>query len=417
MIRLRAIALFCFIIYLFHIFRNVTAAYLVFLGLSLAALAALLIQNKNSKPRNIDLAFIFFLFAWTFSSLITLLAGNEYGDPAIGLVRFWAAFPLALICMVLSTDSSTGPARALVIFFLLAAVSFPIQYFFGEIAWFAGTSERAGGTRFASLAGSLTAYGISVGVPALASFFYFRKLQGFTIFIVLSLGALLSLQKAALANILLALAFAWWLRCIPTKAILVSIVPIAFIIVFFAFTQDFESGQLETAFRYAQGILTSRSELSYDVSFFESIMDRVTALPYEAISYYGAGSLIVGVGAFGGGGVLGYENLPMAHNGLVELLLVFGYLVGGAIIAFMLVLFLKSTFILFNRKVVANTEIGFLSASYIIWFVNYVFSGGGIFHPIGAAVFWLLVFRIRYIGRAVRRLKRMKDCAGPGLAG
>lgn len=413
---LRAAALLCFIIYLFHILRNLTPAYLALLGLSLAVFFVLLIRNLDRGIQKFDIAFFYFIFAWIFSSLTTLLVGSEYGNPAIGLFRLWAAFPLALICLVLSTDSARRPARALAIFFLLAAASFPIQYFFGPIAWFAEASERAGGTRFASLAGSLTAYGVAVGVPALAGLFYFRRLQGLAIFIVLSLGALLSLQKAALANIMLALAFAWWLKRIPTKTILLSTPPAALIIAIFAFMQGFENDKLETAFRYAQGILTSQSELSYDVSFLESIVDRITALPYEAISHYGADSLLLGVGAFGGAGALGYEDLPMAHNGLVELILVFGYFAGGSIIAFMLFLFLNSFFLLLNRKIAANTEDGFLSASYIIWFANYVFSGGGIFHPIGAAVFWLLVFRIRHIGREERRLKRMQGSLNAGVS-
>ncbi|MEN1550707.1 hypothetical protein AAIH73_33655, partial [Pseudomonas aeruginosa] len=81
----------------------------------------------------------------------------------------------------------------------------------------------------------------------------------------------------------------------------------------------------------------------------------------------------------GGGGVLGYAQYPMAHNGIVELLCIYGFIFGGLAVLLLLLLFVYSVFLLvFRRRKTACTELGFLCSAFIIWFVNYVFSGGGL---------------------------------------
>lgn len=94
------------------------------------------------------------------------------------------------------------------------------------------------------------------------------------------------------------------------------------------FLADFGAGSLETVHRLIVGLLTSDSSVSQDVPFFESIFDRVTALPLETLSFYGSEILVLGAGVFGEG-VLGYAQYPMAHNGIVELLCIYGFIFGG----------------------------------------------------------------------------------------
>lgn len=98
----------------------------------------------------------------------------------------------------------------------------------------------------------------------------------------------------------------------------------------------------------------------------------------------------------------------MAHNGIVELLCIYGFIFGGLAVLLLLLLFVYSVFLLvFRRRKTACTELGFLCSAFIIWFVNYVFSGGGLFHPVGAALFWLVVFRFLYILRRKRTLNTL----------
>ncbi|MEV1365524.1 hypothetical protein ABZR31_32170, partial [Pseudomonas aeruginosa] len=107
-------------------------------------------------------------------------------------------------------------------------------------------------------------------------------------------------------------------------------------------------------------------------------------------------------------GAVTYAQYPMAHNGIVELLCIYGFIFGGLAVLLLLLLFVYSVFLLvFRRRKTACTELGFLCSAFIIWFVNYVFSGGGLFHPVGAALFWLVVFRFLYILRRKRDVEHI----------
>ncbi|WP_179196097.1 hypothetical protein [Pseudomonas aeruginosa] len=401
----RSVALVLLFVFLFHILRNLSGAYYLVLA-GFCGLFFLLFIN-NWRDIKYSALGIFVIFFWTYASLVSVLWFDLYGDYSIGIFRLWASLPLLFVAMVLARDNLKVPMQLISFFFSLAALSFLWQYVFGPIEWFAEASERAGGARFASLVGSLTAYGVMVGVPALASLFYLKGLARVVCFFLLCLGAMLSLQKAALANIVIVLFFAYWLKLIK-KTYLFFTFLLAGLGLSVFFLADFGAGSLETVHRLIVGLLTSDSSVSQDVPFFESIFDRVTALPLETLSFYGSEILVLGAGVFGGGGVLGYAQYPMAHNGIVELLCIYGFIFGGLAVLLLLLLFVYSVFLLvFRRRKTACTELGFLCSAFIIWFVNYVFSGGGLFHPVGAALFWLVVFRFLYILRRKRDVEHI----------
>jgi len=384
-----------FILYLFHSLRNLTPVYFLLIGGALFIFFLLLIVC-HQKVR-LDKVTVFVTLCWVYASIVTGAESHIYGSPIVGLIRLWTAFPLILIFSVLSSSSVATPARLLTVFFLLAALSFPLQFLIGPIDWFAEPSERAGGVRYASLAGSLTAYGVLVGVPALAAIYYFRPLVGTLIFLLLAGGAILSLQKAAIANIIIVIIFLWWLKAIASRAPSFLAFALLIIGVFLALQEGYDSNQVSSALVHMKGVFSSDTELTNDVGFISSLIDRVTELPSTSITFFNQSSIFIGAGAFGGGGALGYPDLPMAHNGLIELLLVFGWLPGGIMIFLLIKHVWTSVTYLFNRQQVARTEVGFLSAAYIVWICNYIFSGGGLFQPVGAAIFWMIFLRLRAI--------------------
>lgn len=378
-------------LYLFHLVRNITPVYFLVLGALLGVLLGL-VAYCGRKVRFDFLVFVVFFF-WIYASFITLFQSEAYGDSAVGLFRFWVSVPLVIVGMVCSMAPIRIPMRLVSLFFGFAALTFLWQYAFGAIYWFAESSERAGGDRFASLAGSLTAYGVFLGVPALAALVYFRGVSRLFLFGLLTMGAILSLQKAALANVSIALLAAVWLGVVRVRTF-VGAVAMAMLVGVVILSVAPQEGVLGIVSRQSIGVLSSNSEITGDVSFIESVIDRLTDLPSEALAFYSPESLVLGVGVFGGAGALGYPDLPMAHNGLVEILLIFGLLFGWILIVFLIGLSIWSLVSLRKRSQVIGTEIGFLYAAYVIWFVNYVFSGGGLFHPIGASLLWLVVFRI-----------------------
>ena len=89
----------------------------------------------------------------------------------------------------------------------------------GPIYWFAEASQRSGGDRFASLTGSLTSYGIFVGVAVLAAFMFFKGVQRALVVAMLITGAILSLQKAGLANIALGFFLAFWIGALHFRGV------------------------------------------------------------------------------------------------------------------------------------------------------------------------------------------------------
>jgi hypothetical protein len=395
-IRLRDVALSCFVLYLFHVVRNLTIAYVFVFGVFLIAFISMAFNKEKFKKSVVNSLTLGVIFCWVWATLMTFLWASDYGEVSVGLVRLWTSFPLVVICayVVLSWELKK-PFVLITFFFFLAALSLILQVFIGPILWFAEASERAGGIRFASLVGSLTSYGVMVGVPILAALFFFNRVIGFFIVSVLIAGALISLQKAAMASVVMSLVIAWWLRlftiAVVFKVIISVLVACLPLYLFFH-----ENTQIQAIANYFIGTLTADVELTSDDSFSLSMFDRLTHLPMTAAQFFGVKTLLFGAGAFGASGTLGYPEIPMAHNGIIELILVFGYIVGGGIVIFMLYGFWKSIYFLLKRPIDVNFERIFLHSCYVIWFVNYIFSGGVLFHPVGAAIFWVIVFKLYF---------------------
>jgi hypothetical protein len=393
---LRAIGFFCFVLYGFHILRNLTQFYYFVLGLSLILFFALSYVHACYGRPVLNKIAIIVLFFWIYGTAVSLFY-CELDTVAVGIFRFWAAFPLVLIGTKISRYSLKLPMFFLVFLFIVATLSFPIQYVSGPIEWFASSSERAGAVRYASSIGSLTSYGIFLGVPALAVLFFFRGFLSLLLFSFFLIGALLSLQKAAIANVFLAFIFAWRIRVVPKKAMSIWVCLALCLVFFLTALIDFGNKQFLAPVKYLQGLVTSDTVLTSDVSFIDSLLARVVTLPLESASFHGVESLVAGVGVLGGGGALGFDRIPMPHNGLMELILIFGFPFGGFLIFLLASGFLLAVIQMFSVRCFFKSESLFLSASYIIWFVNFLFSGGGLFHPVGASIFWIIVFRSFFI--------------------
>lgn len=385
---LRASSFFLLIIYCFQTARHLSNLYLIILTAAFFIFAIALIAKNYLAQTNIIEWYVILLLLY--GTLMTILNAASYGSPNVGIARLWVSAPLIIIGFILGRKQLDGPLRFIALFFILAALSYPLQYLIGPIGWFAEASERAGGMRFASLAGSLTAYGVLLGVPVLYSLWFLSGPKRICVIGILTVGALLSLQKAALGNIALAIAMTLWLKK-SKRDVLGSLVILCIVGLALGIALGGRDG-FGIGIRYVQGIATGNGALTDDVSFGTSIVDRLSALPITALSFFGQGSLMAGAGSFGGAGALGYEDLPMAHNGFVELILIFGYIFGG--ITILLLSWWGSRMVFcFVRPKRYDDEQRFLAAAYILWIINYIFSGGVIFQPIGAAIFWLIIGR------------------------
>ena len=392
-----SLALMLLSLYCLHILRNVSWLYYLFLASVLFFLCTAVAVRRNAR---IDYLQALLFLVWCYGTVLSISRSSLYGSEWNGLARFWATFPLLIVGSVLSNRSSKDALGVLCWFLFFASLSLAWQYFYGPVSWFAESSERAGGERYASLAGSLTSFGVLVGVGILIALVQYNGNLRVLLVVALLVGAVLSLQKAALANVVLAVVLACRLGGISRQLGWAAIVTFCTTALTFVFFIGSSVGEVDNQiYRQLVGVVLADPDLSGDVSFVDSVIDRVGKLPLEMVEFHGYRTLFFGAGVFGASGVLGYPELPMAHNGLFELIGIFGFLVGGLAGGALTILFFVALRFLARTKQSPKSELGLLYGVYAIWFLNYVFSGGGVFHPVCAAVLWVTTLRIRAIAR------------------
>lgn len=393
------------VLYWFHLLRNLSPIY--FVVLMLAIIVFMAVSYANRQQANQDLCFWILLLLWIFASVVTIAVEPFYGSSIVGLIRFWSVMPLIFACMIMGTGEVNNKIKWFVIFYVIASLSYPLQYLIGPVEWFAEPSERAGVERFAALTGSLTSYGSSVGIASIGAFGFFSLPVAFGLFVVFTIGGILSLQKAALANLALALILGCWIRGDVNRRVVlriavlsIPVVMLGWIVVsFYSATDAGSASVFEIALRSVEGVISGRQELTSDVTFFESVIDRITELPAMAFDYHGWRVALFGAGVYGGAGALGYPDIPTAHNGVVELILIFGAIIGSIICVYLLGLLFFSIWLHLQGREKAPVEAKFLLAALFLFLLNNAFTGGGFFQPVSASMFWLVMFRLRFLNK------------------
>jgi hypothetical protein len=386
-------ALFVLLVGQLHLLRNLTQLYYILYLLSFVV-AIFLVLKKWKELNNLDKKTIFLIlliFLYPIFSIVPGLFASKYvtfEEIFTGATR--AIFSLPMVLVILTTSSDYKSIKKLIfisaIFTLLAAVSVQYQFIFGAISWFVEGSSRAGLERFGSLFGSLTSLGGVVGYGLLGAFVSIGSSLGVALVISgIVLGGILSLQKAAIANLILAILYLPYIQKVNKVKLLTSIPIISVIFVIFS------SFFWHEIFAFINSIkLTAESEnISDGYSFEEDIWVRIIDLPLVAIDFQGAWNLLWGVGPIGASGAFGYQDIPMSHNGVVDL-----FLVGGILYFFIFIYFIF--FVIKNS--IANAPyiddkrfIKFGAFCLFITLVNVVFSGLNFFSPSGSMFFALSV--------------------------
>jgi MFS family permease len=314
---------------------------------------------------------------------------NEFKEIFIGTSRVIFCLPIYLAILASRPDKNTFNlilvTSALIT--LLAALSIPYQFYQGPIEWFAESSERAGLSRFPSLFGSLTALGIVCGFGIIAAAVSFSSTIAFSLLTsAIVIGSILSLQKAAIVNILVAFLFLPFMRQLNFRfifgifGVFGGLMALAWII----FQEE-----LDTYFSSLRLSSESDSDFTDDASFFDSVHERIIDLPSIAIDYHGITSLIFGIGPMGGSGAFGFPDVPMSHNGVVDLFLIGGF--------FYFILFFYFIFYILRLVYLARGHANDKKYYYLGLFVffgiliNIPFSGLIFFSPSNAIFFALSI--------------------------
>jgi hypothetical protein len=363
-----------------HLLRNVTVFFLVFY---IFFSFVVILFSKYRRDLFAGGVILFFISGYSLiNTLAVYLVHHEYGDPLLGISRFFYSAPVFLLLYAKGFDKEYA-LRFLLWFGLFAAASLPYQIAFGEIGWFAEPGERAGLIRYSTLLGSLTVFGAVAGPLILLNHYFFENSILFKSLnnILITAGAILSLQKSAVISLIIALMILVKYRLLDLKFLMMIVVGVIGFVVFDQ--NDFISSLLNFLSNTIGTLETSEKS---DDDLLESITVRVFDRPIESIKFFGIENFILGVGYYGAAGGLGYSDLPMMHNMLGELVSIFGIL-GVVIFMFILRVFFKN-----YKKYIAGNLWSLKICCFwvaLLLFFGSVFSGGLFFQPFATSLFFV----------------------------
>lgn len=375
----------------FNIFRA-NGLYLVFYFLLSLLVAIFFFLNFSKlRPKNM-VGWTSYLFVMSSISVAVVSALHlKKPDFLNAASRFYFVYPLffsALLCLNIKTFRT-----AIQLYLLIAAGAsccLIYQVYFGSIPYFVESSTRGDIPRYATFLGALPTFGVAGAFALLFIGFSVRNIFFFgLLFFLLFTGLILTLQKAALANLLIILIFILWMsfkgKLSFSPAKLFGIIVFSGVVNFFAFNDyvlvniDFlgfklhrSSGDLIGWTGYGMHEDTSMRLTNY---FLESSPGVPT--PNGAPKFFGLGYEALG-------GALGLEQYPMSHNGLVDI-----WRLGG--LPYILVFLLLCFSIVYRLKFLKyrNDYDYYGLAFFALFALNFIFYTGIFVNPSLAILFWI----------------------------
>ena len=381
-----------FIFYMFHMARGLFYVYplLVFFLVLCVNIWAI----SHAAWNELDSGGLFLISVMIGYSLlvipiISLVCYPEYFT-LTSVARFLFVLPLLVLTLVfVRVDRFSKILKFYILFSILCGASVLYQIKFGPVSWFAEASSRDGLVRYSSLAGSLTILGVSGGLALPFAFFLIRRgLLRCVVLAAIAIGMLLSLQKAAVINLVIFAGLVFWYFLKKGELgfiVLIVVLLTGFVALLYSFDVSYAVSVVNNVFRIGQA-----SESYTDYSFSESILSRLWGLPSVVLDYHGPYSLIVGVGIAGGAGVFGNEELPMSHNALLDYLFI-----GG--IPYLLIFMISASYAIQKclRCIQQDTANQGLHRAclwfFLIFLANMPFASGMQFQPVLGGIFYAVL--------------------------
>ena len=394
-----------------HILRNLSlVGYFTVLALVyIPVIVYCLLHFASIKLSRIALWLLLYFVTALWPSIVTFI---DYGinTGVYATVRYFLSLPMALAAFwLLSYEKNMrSMLRLFCSIVLLGLLTIPLQYATGPISWFAEPGERAGVIRYASLLGSLTVAGGVIPFAVLVALVsHIKPMWKVLLLCGLGLGAIFTLQKAALLGIPLAVCvyIVYQRRQLVKPRNVLGVFGIGLLIVFLggvanSFLADWPVWQNSVAYASAAFSPENAVARGGDVSIQESIEDRLISMPALALSglgnYSGWGGYLLG-GGFGmvGASLVMPEDSPFitSHNGYVDFVLIGGIAhllaFGGLVCSTLrsLYIWLKNCR---TKHLSDDVPIAFLGIVTIA-LVSLLFAGGLTFQPITGCLFWTIV--------------------------
>lgn len=379
----------------FNIFRA-SGLYLVFYFLLSLLVAIFFFLNFSKlRPKNM-VGWTSYLFVMSSISVAVVSALHlKKPDFLNAASRFYFVYPLffsALLCLNIKTFRT-----AIQLYLLIAAGAaccLIYQVYFGSIPYFVESSTRGDIPRYATFLGALPTFGVAGAFALLFVGFSVRNIFFFgLLFFLLFTGLILTLQKAALANLLIILIFILWMsfkgKLSFSPAKLFGIIVFSGVVNFFAFNDyvlvniDFLSFKLHRSNGDLIGWTGYGMNEDAVMRLSNSFLEEASKTSTSAISQ-NTGPKFFGVGYEALGGALGLTQYPMSHNGLVDI-----WRLGG--LPYMLVFLLLCSSVVYRLKFLKyrNDYDYYGLAFFALFALNFVFYTGIFVNPSLAILFWI----------------------------
>ncbi len=383
---------------LLQAFRNYSDIYI---GLLLTSIVLLLFVSlyfsdfkfrvANKKTQTIYFIFIFYT---TYVLFWSYLYGPEISIiNSAGRLFFSTLIPLIFIFVKLDDKRLLLFFRVYTLIYVLGAFSYFYQFIYGPINWFVDEPmERGTLFRFSTILGSGNIYGIGVGVALLlVGYAYSSRFVKLFFYVTLLSGAFMSLQKAAVINIVLWALFILYQS--KFKEIWIYILGIFILIsatysLGLVYYEHFLSQYLQEFVFNSIGLnLYSNPDLVRSTILDkENMIERFVGINLAEI--FGMHNPIIitfmGIGLMGAGGGMGLPEFPQAHSTYWDIFFMGG--LGYLIIYLLLFISVHRNLRLINTKVSLA-----LMAANAIFFINSFSSSASVYHPVLSFVFWVSV--------------------------
>jgi hypothetical protein len=385
-----------FVIVNLHVLRNISLPlYLMFYGpLSLY----LLFQFMGLIASRVCQVKAGLIFVWVVVGLLGLWVSLAVISPMgafAGLGRFLFAIPI-FFALCLYTEGMADLRKHLqtyVAFFVVAALTVPLQFVIGPISWFADTSTRAGFDRYSSLLGSLTSIGIVVGAYVILTQ-PLNPVRRWIYVILMAFPAVVSLNKSAIANVAIAVLVIIYLNRRSLSKLVAGLLSAITLLAIAYGSVPAVQGRID-AVLVSFG-LSGGTIVNYDVTVSESLWDRLYSLPlanFEVLAQLGSPFVYITGGGFGMASTAlvppGDSLAPMAHNQYAELLTVFGVMGGCIALACLGIVAhrLRVLYLLSRNDIVLA-----VGASLGLLLMNSLFANGTFYQPSSASLLFLAMF-------------------------
>lgn len=388
----------------FLVVRNLVPVY-VFLPFSLA-ISIIIFGRAKFYGTSIELLYFIFMIYTAFVAVWSI-AYNPEISVLIQVPRLFVItiLPILIFRTLRGQDVILFSIKVLLGCYVLAAISYLYQIYFGAIEWFSDEPmERGTVYRYATNLGSGNIYGIGVGSAIVLTWVMIRHaILRSIIIILLLIGVMLSLQKAGFVNMLMAFVVIFILEN-KNKRLVLALLTMTFFSALYFWVYLFP---FSTIGIYAAEFLNNT--LSIDI-FQDGTLRRDTTLDGENISERIAGLhvdailsqhsipivILFGVGITGAGGGMGLPEYLQAHSTYWDL-----FFVGGVPYLFVTVCMM----ILTQRALARRSD----KLSRMFYWSNWIFvvnmtsASAAIFHPILALPFWLSLAHSSTLGSVAIR--------------